>query len=255
MAAKRSFPAPLTIIMIVIILAAIATWFVPPGAYNRLSFETDHFALGTQNGSIAIPSTQHTLDSLGINIAFEKFQQGDIRKPVAVPGSYHNEAKNGQGLISILQAPFKGMYDTIEIILFILVIGGFIAIFYASGALEKGIRKLSVTMKGRENSLIVIFTFLFALGGSSYGMAEETLAFYPLLVPVFLAAGFDLLVPVAVIFLGSNIGTMAAVTCPFSVILASDAAGLYWNVGSPGRHSMFMLFTGKNIFSILRFSL
>jgi uncharacterized ion transporter superfamily protein YfcC len=80
-----------------------------------------------------------------------------------VPGTYHSEAKNQQGIISIIEAPFKGMYDVVDIIFFILITGSFIAIFYESGALDKGIRYLAVRMKGKENSLIIIFTFLFAL--------------------------------------------------------------------------------------------
>jgi uncharacterized ion transporter superfamily protein YfcC len=239
--------------MIVIILAAIATWFVPPGSYSRLSFEQDYFTLATNTGNVSLPATQKTLDSLNIKIDLEKFQHGDIRKPVAVPGTYHSEAKNQQGIISIIEAPFKGMYDVVDIIFFILITGSFIAIFYESGALDKGIRYLAVRMKGKENSLIIIFTFLFALGGSSYGMAEETLAFYPLLVPIFLAAGFDLLMPVGVIFLGSNIGTMAAVTCPFSVIIASNAAGINWSVGTAGRIIMFLICTGVTIIYLLRY--
>lgn len=254
MTKKRGFPAPLTIIMIVIVLAAIATWFVPAGSYNRLAFEEDHFVLTAKETSATLPATQKTLDSLGIKIALQKFIDGDIRKPVAVPGTYYHENAERQGFISILQAPFKGMYETIDIILFIIVTGGFIAIFYESGALEKGIRSLGRKMKGKENSLIIIFTFLFALGGSSYGMAEETIAFYPLLVPIFLAAGFDLLVPVAVIFLGSTIGTMAAVTCPFSVIIASNAAGINWITGTGGRIIMFILCTAVTIFYILYYA-
>ncbi|MBG9376637.1 YfcC family protein [Panacibacter sp. DH6] len=251
MAKKRGFPAPLTIIMIVIVLAAIATWFVPAGSYNRLSYGENHFVLTSKEAAVTLPATQETLDSLGIKIALEKFSGGDIRKPVAVPGTYNHEPAERQGIISVLQAPFKGMYDTIDIILFILATGGFIAIFYESGALEKGIQALGRKMTGKENSLIIIFTFLFALGGSSYGMAEETIAFYPLLVPIFLAAGFDLLVPVAVIFLGSTIGTMAAVTCPFSVIIASNAAGINWVAGTGGRIIMFVLCTAVTISYIL----
>ena len=55
-------------------------------------------------------------------------------------------------------------------------------------------------MKGRETWLIIVLSFLFITGGSTYGMDAEAMAFYPILVPVFLAAGYDLLVPVAVIF-------------------------------------------------------
>lgn len=251
---KRSFPTALTIVMIVIVIAAIATWLIPAGAYARLSFEKDHFTYSDSKRSIDLPASQKTLDSLGVKITLDKFQDGDIRKPVAIPGTYTSEEKNPQGPIDVLEAPLKGIYDTIDIILFVLMIGGFIAIFYESGALEKGIRALSLRMKGKENSLIIIFTFLFALGGTTFGMAEETLAFYPLLVPIFLAAGFDLLVPVSVIFLGSNIGTMAAITCPFSVIIASNAAGINWTLGTAGRVVMFVVCVGITIGYILRYA-
>lgn len=253
MASKRSFPAALSVVMIVIVLAAIATWLIPAGSYKRLSFEDGHFIVSGTSGSAQLAGTQKTLDTLGINIKLEKFQQGDIRKPVAIPNTYKPEEKNPQNLVNILEAPLKGIYDTIDIILFILIIGGFIAIFYESGALDKGIRYLALKMKGKESTLIILFTFLFALGGSGFGMAEETMAFYPLLVPVFLAAGYDLLMPVGVIFLGSNIGTMAAVTCPFSVIIASDAAGINWTAGTTGRILMFFICTGITIFYLLRY--
>jgi uncharacterized ion transporter superfamily protein YfcC len=99
--------------------------------------------------------------------------------------------------------PVKGIYDSIDIIFFVLVIGGFIQLFNETGAMVKGIATLSRSLKGKETWLIIILTFLFCIGGSSYGMAEEGLVFYPILVPIFLAAGYDLLVPVAVIFAGT----------------------------------------------------
>ena len=104
-------------------------------------------------------------------------------------------------------------------------------VFNASGAMEKGIAALSVQMKGRETWLIVILTFLFCLGGSSYGMAEEGLVFYPLLIPIFLAAGYDLLVPVTVIFAGTQMGSLSSFSNPFSTIIASSAAGVNWTDG------------------------
>ena len=101
-------------------------------------------------------------------------------------------------------------------------------VFNASGAMEKGIAALSVQMKGRETWLIVILTFLFCFGGSSYGMAEEGLVFYPLLIPILPAAGYDLLVPVAVIFAGTQMGSLSSFSNPFSTIIASSAAGVNW---------------------------
>ena len=91
-----------------------------------------------------------------------------------------------------------------------LILGGFIGVFNSSGTLNEGVGYLAYRLKGREGILIIVVSTLLALGGSSFGLAEETLAFYPILIPVFLAAGYDLMVPLAVIFLGSSIGSMAS---------------------------------------------
>ena len=81
MSNKRSFPGPLVILMVVIILAAIATWLLPAGQYNKLSATDNSFVLTTPSGDIVLPLTQKTLDSLGIIIPVQKFIEGDIRKP------------------------------------------------------------------------------------------------------------------------------------------------------------------------------
>lgn len=80
------------------------------------------------------------------------------------------------------------------------------SVFNESVAMVRGLTALSYNMKGKETWLIIILTFLFSFAGASYGMAEETLVFYPVIVPLFLAAGYDLLVPVAVIYAGAQIG-------------------------------------------------
>lgn len=257
MAINKKLPSPITILMIVILAAAICTWLIPAGQYQRLSYEKESgFMITTTraDSNISLPLTQRTLDSLRIKISLEKFQSGAIRKPVSVPGTYHALPKNGQGLLQILQAPLKGIYDTIDIILFILVIGGFMNIFHESGAMVAGLRSLSHTMKGREAWLIIILTFLFSFAGASYGMAEEALVFYPIMVPLFLAAGYDLLVPVAVIFAGTQLGTLSSFTNPFSTIIASNAAGVNWSDGLTGRILMFGLSTLLTIWYLVRYA-
>jgi uncharacterized ion transporter superfamily protein YfcC len=102
--------------------------------------------------------------------------------------------------------------------------------------------------------LIIIVTALISLGGTTFGMAEETLAFYPLAVPVFLTAGYDAMVPVAVIFIGTCVGTMASTINPFAIIIASNAAGISWTSGLPGRVIMWLLATGISIVFILRYA-
>jgi uncharacterized ion transporter superfamily protein YfcC len=252
----KKVPGPIAVLMLVIVLSATATWLIPAGEYNKLAMADDasHFKVSTATGSVALPLTQQTLDSLNILIPLEKFTTQAIRKPVSVPGSYHALPKYGQGVFSILQAPIKGIYDTIDIILFILIIGGFMQVFHESGALVRGIEHLSWRMRGRETWLIVILTFLFSFAGSSYGMAEEALVFYPVLVPLFLAAGYDLLVPLAVIFGGTQLGTLSSFSNPFSTIIASNAAGVSWQEGLDGRVLMFVLSTAISVWYIVRYA-
>lgn len=252
---KKNLPSPLTILMIVIILAAACTWLIPAGKYDTLKFENDSFTLATVKGDTVIPASQAVLDQYGIKIPMEKFQSGAIKKAVSIPGSYHQLEKNRQGLLDILEAPIRGIYDSVDILLFILVIGGFMNVFNESKSLEQGLNVLSHKMKGKETWLIIILTFLFSFAGGSYGMAEEALVFYAVLVPVFLAAGFDLLVPVMVIFGGTQLGTLASFTNPFSTIIASNAAGINWSDGLTERLFMFGLTTAITIWYLVRYAL
>ena len=254
MSAKKSFPGPIAILMVVIIIAAISTWLLPAGQYNKLSVNGQSFVMTTPSAEINLPLTQKTSDSLGIRIALQKFIDGDIRKPVSVPGSFQKQKKNQQGFINILQAPIKGIYDSIDIILFILFIGGFMYVFNETGAMVKGISWLSYTMRGREPWLIAILTTILSFCGASYGMAEEALVFYPILVPLFIAAGYDLMVPLAIIFGGTMIGGIPAFSNPFSTIIASNAAGINWMDGLTERLLLWVIVTVLMVWYILRYA-
>ena len=113
-------------------------------------------------------------------------------------GSYAPTDANPQGVFDVILAPIAGFYDpdsyaanAIDVSLFVLIIGGFIGVVTATGAIDAGIARAMVRLKGRENWMIPFLMALFALGGTTYGMAEETLAFYVLLIPVMIAAGYD----------------------------------------------------------------
>lgn len=254
MAKRRKLFSPITILMIVIVIAALATWFVPAGKYNTLSYNDHNFKYSTDSSEMILPFNKQTLDSLGIFISPQKFASGSIRKPVSVPGTFHLIDKNSQGAIDILEAPLKGITDAIEIILFVLIIGGFMNVFHVTGAMVKGLTSLSYKMKGKEAWLIITLTFLFSFGGASYGMAEEALVFYPVMVPLFLAAGYDLLVPVAVIFGGTNLGTLSSFTNPFSTIIASNAAGVNWTDGLTERVLIFLISTAIMIWYLVHYA-
>ncbi|HZZ74912.1 MAG TPA: hypothetical protein VFE04_03260 [Puia sp.] len=252
---KKKTLSPITVLMMIIVLAAIASWLMPAGRYDKLSNkENDHFVLTTEKGNLDLPFTQKSLDSLHVLIHLEKFRNGSIQKPVSVPGSYHRVAQNREGLTGILQAPVRGIYEAVDIFLFILLLGSFINIFQESGALISGLSLLSYRMRGKESWLIVILTFLFSFGGSSYGMQEEALIFYPVITPIFIAAGYDLIIPAAVIYGGTQLGYLSSITNPFSVILASNAAGVNWIEGIAGRIIMFILSTSCYTWFIIRYT-
>ncbi len=254
MAKPKKLPSPLTILFFVIILAAMATWLMPAGEYNTLSYSNGSFTITSATGDKTVPCTQKTLDSLKILVKLEKFKSGDIFKPVAIPGTYHSLKRNGQGFTSVVTAPVQGLIDSSDIIFFLLFIGGFIMVFQETGAMEKGVAWLSYKMKGQEAWLIIILTFFFLFCGSAEGMAEEGFAFYPILIPLYLAAGYDLLVPLAVIFAGTSIGNLTSFSNPFATVIASNAAGINWTDGLYERIIVFIITSAVTIWYIVRYA-
>ncbi|AJE48451.1 YfcC family protein [Celeribacter indicus] len=195
------FPTAYTILFLLIVLMAVLTWIMPAGQYDQVMDE----ALGQE---------------------------------APVPGTYHTVEPDPQGLLDVLMAPIAGFYDpaeyvanAIDVSLFVLVIGGFLGVVNATGAVSAGIERAIGGLKGREKWMIPALMALFALGGTTYGMAEETLAFYPLLIPVAIAAGYDAVTGVAIIMLGAGVGVLGSTINPFSTAIASDAAGIPFTRG------------------------
>ena len=254
---KLSFPSAYTVLLIVAALVAILTWMVTPGIYDKLSYDdvSNTFSVTYASGEMkAFPATQETLDQFDIKAQLDKFTGGDIRKPIGIPGTYTTVEPSPQGVAAFFQAPIAGMYDSIGVVFFVLVIGGFIGVVNHTGAFNSGIQSLSTALEGREKWLIIIVTALIAVGGTTFGMAEETIAFYPILVPIFLAAGYDAIVALAAIYLGSSVGTMCSTVNPFSTIIASNAAGINWTDGLTPRLIMLALGTALCIWYLIRYA-
>ncbi len=195
------FPTAYTILFGLTILMAVLTWILPAGQYQRVANE----ALG---------------------------------KDAPVPGSYQLVEAAPQGVFDVLMAPIAGFYNqasgmanAIDVSLFVLVIGGFLGVVNATGAINTGIERVMVRLKGREKWMIPALMLLFAAGGTTYGMAEETLAFYVILLPLMIAVGYDALVGVAVIMVGAGIGVLGSTINPFSTAIASNAAGIPFTQG------------------------
>lgn len=132
-------------------------------------------------------------------------------------------AQSPAGFLYLLVAPIEGFVNAADLIIFLLIMGGFLAIVTESGALEAGLGRMVKKLQGKEIILIPILFLLFSVGGTTYGMAEETIPFYLLLIPVFLAAGFDTYTAFLVILLGAGLGTAASILNPFVVNTATAA--------------------------------
>lgn len=250
------FPTAQTILFVIAGLVALLTWVVPSGQYDSLTYdsETKMLVRKSQEETTELPATQQTLDGLSIKIPIENFTNGGINKPISIPNSYTKMEARPQGFAAFFQSPIKGIIEAADIIFLVLIIGGLIGIMNLSGAFDAGIASLAKTLKGREFILIILVTTLIAIGGTTFGLAEETMAFFPILIPVFLAAGYDAIVGVACIFIGSSIGTMCSTTNPFSSIIASHAAGINWTTGLTERFVMLILCTMICIIYILRYA-
>jgi len=253
---KRGFPTAQTILILIAVLVMVLTWIVPAGEYDSLSYESESntFIVTGSADQQGLPATQNTLDELNIKIPVDKFTSGDIYKPVGIPGTYHELEPQPQGLAALAKSPVRGIIEAADIIFLILIIGGLIGIMNATGAFDAGIAWMSKTLTGREYLLIVAVTTLIALGGTTFGLAEETMAFFPILIPVFIAAGYDAIVGLACIFLGSAIGTMCSTINPFSTIIASDSAGISWTTGFAERVIILILCLVITLWYILRYA-
>ena len=133
--------------------------------------------------------------------------------------------------IAGLYDPATGMANAVDVAVFVLIIGGFLAVVTKTGAIDAGIGALLTSLKGREVWMIPILMAAFAAGGTSYGMAEESLAFYAIILPVFIRAGYDALTGVAVIMLGCGIGTLGSTFNAFATVIASNAASVPFTEG------------------------
>lgn len=134
---KISFPSALTVLFIVLIFAAILTAVVPAGLYSKLTYNADHdvFEITTPEGEVTeMAPTQKSLDELGVTGNLNKFLDGSISKPIAVPGTYERVDQEPQGVFKILLAAISGVYDTIDIILFVFILGGCIGVLNYMGA-------------------------------------------------------------------------------------------------------------------------
>lgn len=180
------------LIFLIIVVMAVLTYVVPSGEFQRKDVKLN-------NGST---------------------------KTLVVANSYKHTDPNHQGLKEVLMAPIKGTEDAASVVAFLLIIGGSFGIISRSGSIEAGLSKSVRTLEGKELLLIPVIMFLFGLGGTTFGMCEETIPFYMVFIPLMMSLGYDSLTGVMMIFFGAATGTAASTTNPFEVGIAQAISQL-----------------------------
>jgi uncharacterized ion transporter superfamily protein YfcC len=197
-----AFPTAYTILALLIFVMAAMTFIIPAGRYDL-----------DEDGA-PIPGTYHQVES----------NPQRIRDAVIAPIDGMYGIKGEDGLVD----PYNvgTLYGAIDVGLFILIIGGFLGISMKTGAIDAGIGAIVKRLGTRGKFLIMALMAVFAAGGTSYGMAEESLAFYVLIISAIIALGYDALTGVAILLLGAGIGTMGSTINPFATGIASGFAGI-----------------------------
>ena len=224
-------PSAYTILFALIVLMAIATWLIPAGVYD------------VDKEGAPIPGTYHTVDGTPARILVDSLT-------APINGMYGIE--NGKGNINYYNS--GTLFGAIDVALFILVIGGFLGVTMRTGAIQSGIGRLVERLRGRERWMIPILMTVFALGGTTYGMAEESLAFYSLVIAVMIAAGYDALTGAAVVLIGCGIGTYGSTINPFATGIASGFAGVSISDGLLLRLVILVVGLGLGIAFVMRYA-
>ena len=243
---KKSFQMPHTYIIIffVIVLAAVLTLFIPLGQY-----ETKEITY-MQNGS---EKTRTVLDPDSFRYVLDE-NGNKVTKAAPIFGT---EDFGGQGILNFV---FEGMTvgdkngTAVGIIAFILVVGGAFGIVLRTGAVESGIMKVIEKTEGREILLIPILITLFSLGGAVFGMGEEAIPFVMILVPLFIALGYEAVVGIMCSYVATQIGFGSSWMNPFSLAVAQGVAGIPVMSGAGFRIVLWVIFTATAIIFTMRYA-
>ena len=266
------FPTAFTILFLVLVLVWALTFIIKPGSYAYVSCDG-----GTPK---PIPGT-FANTTVDLNIANRLYDLWlspvnglyGIRAPSEpIPNPPADIAKAGQqtcGATSsgqpiaaeIVTPPADtGPYNAGDlagaaaVFFFVLAIGAFITVTIRTGALDAGVSRITQRFRTRGLLLIGILMVIFSIGGTTYGMAEETLGFYAIVVPVIVGIGYDRMVGVSLIMVGAGVGTLASTVNPFATGVASAGGDVALGNGIALRILMYLVLTAVSVIYVLRYA-
>jgi uncharacterized ion transporter superfamily protein YfcC len=212
---KFKVPHTYVLLMCLIIIAAISTWLIPAGQYARIE------------------------------------QEG---REIVDPDSYHRVEANPAGISDILLAFPKGLIEVADIVFYIFIIGGAFGVLNRTGTIQAGINSIVRRFGGKKALIVPLLTFIFAVGGGSIGIAEETLIFLPALLLLARSLGYDSLMAGGIALVGANAGFASAFMNPFTVGVAQGIVGLPLFSGIAFRAIVWAIITTVSIIFLTRYA-
>lgn len=212
---KAKVPHTYVLLMCLILVASLSTWIIPAGRYARVE------------------------------------QQG---REIIDPDSYHRVKASPADIGDVLLAFPRALTEVADIIFYIFIIGGAFGVLNRTGTIQAGIN-LIVRRVGRKKGLIVpLLVLVFAIGGGSIGIAEETLIFLPALLLLARSLGYDSLVAGGIALVGANAGFASAFMNPFTVGVAQGIVGLPLFSGIAFRAVVWTIVTAVTIIFMTRYA-
>jgi len=212
---KTRIPHTYVLLFSLMIIAAVGTWLIPAGSYDRV-----------------IKDGRELID----------------------PDSYRPVEGRPAGLPSVLMAFPRALAEVADIVFYIFIIGGAFGVLNRTGAIQSGIHSLVRRLGGKRTLLLVILTLVFAIGGGSIGIAEETLVFLPALLLLARSLGYDSLVAGGIALVGANAGFASAFMNPFTVGVAQGIVGLPLFSGLEFRLVLWTIMTVVTILFMARYA-
>ncbi|WP_332642235.1 YfcC family protein [Aeromicrobium sp.] len=233
---KRTFhfPSAFTVLFGVTVLVWLLAFIVPTGAYKL------------DDSGAPIPGSYEGVDS-GLSFGDRLMQL--FMAPVN--GLYGVKASEG-GFIG----PYESgeLFGAVGVFMFVLAIGIFITMSMKTGAIDAGVARVARRFQSHGVVVIAILMVLFSLGGTTEGMAEETLGFYALVIPLALSLGYDRMVAAATILIGAGIGVLASTVNPFATGVASEASGISIGDGIGFRLLMYVVLVPVGVLFVVRYA-
>jgi uncharacterized ion transporter superfamily protein YfcC len=228
---RFKFPTALTVLTAILLVVWVAAFIIPAGIYD----------VDPETGE-TIPGSYHELPSCGdvpeTEVCVDDSLTGRFSILWTAPSYGLYGVENERGFVGDEEG---FLYGSAMIFLFVLAVGAFITVTMKTGAIQAGIGALALRFRNSPSLLVVVLMAIFALGGTSYGMWEETLGFFALLVPLALALNYDRMVGASIILLGAGSGVLASTVNPFATGVASDAAGIGITDGIGLRIAMWLV--------------